>query len=150
MTDFFSTGTSAAPDVPVFDSRPYLPLSERQIAAIRDEFRSLEMGCEPVFPHITNHLRVIFSVAHWHQIPSAYFETVRAIIRSKADAVSQYHAVRHKFREWFRREVLSGGAPWTPSIQRKVLLDLKSQVILPPKVDWLAWAESQKQAGGES
>lgn len=95
--------------------------------------------------HISNHLRVIFSVRRVQDIPAEHFETARAIIQSKREAVRQFHAAMIEMKDWFEKEVLSGGMPWTPSIQRMLSRKLKRQVILPPKVDWLALAEKAKK-----
>ena len=121
-------------------------LTERQIAEIREAMNRATIGWMDLSPmHITNHLRVIFSVENWHHIPTEHFETVKAIINSKKEAISQFRRTILEFKDWFEKEVLSGGMPWTPAIKRKLTQRLKRQVILPPKVDWLALAEQVKK-----
>ena len=121
-------------------------LTERQIAEIRCVMNDATKGWMDLNPaHIANHLRVIFSVENWHHIPAEHFETVKAIIASKDEARSQFSQFMLECRDWFEREVLAGGTPWTPAIKRKLTQRLKRQVILPPKVDWLALAEQVKK-----
>ena len=121
-------------------------LTERQIAEIREAMNMATIGWMNLSPmHIANHLRVIFSVENWHHIPTEHFETVKAIINSKKEAISQFLGTILEFKDWFEKEVLSGGMPWTPAIKSKLTQRLKRQVILPPKVDWLALAEEVKK-----
>lgn len=99
---------------------------------------------------IFNHMRVAFSVARFEDVPDDQFETVMQLIKSKEQAARDFHVFMTEARDWFEKEVLGGGQPWTPTIKSKLTRQLKRQVILPPKVDWLALAKQvdQKAEGG--
>ena len=73
------------------------------------------------------------------------FPAAEALIESKKEATSQFISFVIDARSWFEREVLGAGTPWTPAIQRQLTRQLKRQVILPPKVDWLALEKQAKQ-----
>lgn len=90
---------------------------------------------------IFNHMRVTFSVARFEDVPDDQFELVMQLLRNKQQAKSQFLQFVLEARDWFEKEVLGGGQPWTPTIKSKLTKQLKRQVILPPKVDWLALAK---------
>ena len=94
---------------------------------------------------VYNHLRVAFQVAKFEHIPRDMFPAAEALIESKKEATSQFISFVIDARSWFEREVLGAGTPWTPAIQRQLTRQLKRQVILPPKVDWLALEKQAKQ-----
>lgn len=94
---------------------------------------------------IFNHMRVVFSVARFEDVPDDQFETVMQLIKSKEQASSDFLSFLMEARDWFDKEVLGGGQPWTPTIKAKLTRQLKRQVILPPKVDWLALAKQVEQ-----
>lgn len=87
---------------------------------------------------IYNHLRVAFQVTRWQDIPNESYPAVMALIDSKREAVQQFVSFVCEARDWFQKEVLSNGQPWTPSIKSKLTAQLGRQVVSPPKVDWLA------------
>lgn len=87
-----------------------------------------------------NHMRVVFQVARIEDIPADQYEVLMQLIRSKEAASRDFLDFLAQAREWFSKEVLGGGQPWTPAIKAKLTRQLKRQVILPPKVDWLALA----------
>lgn len=90
---------------------------------------------------IFNHMRVVFSVPRFEDIPDDQFKTVMQLLEAKAEARWQFVQFVWELREWFEKEVLGGGQPWTPAIKAKLTKQLKRQVILPPKTDWLALAK---------
>lgn len=121
-------------------------LTCQQVEELKQTMNRITCGWMHLSPmHIANHLRVIFSVENWHHIPTEHFETVKAILAQKDDSISQFRTVMLELKDWFEKEVLAGGMPWTPAIKRRLTLQLKRQVILPPKVDWLALAEQVKK-----
>ena len=83
-----------------------------------------------------------FRVAHLEDIPAAYFGAALELVRSKREAAASFLRFISEKREWFGREVLGGGAPWTPAIKSKLTQELGRSVVLPPRVDWLALAEA--------
>lgn len=95
---------------------------------------------------IFNHMRVVFSVPRFEDIPDDQFNTVMQLLEAKAEARWQFVQFVWEVREWFEKEVLGGGQPWTPSIKAKLTKQLKRQVILPPKTDWLALAKLVDEA----
>lgn len=90
---------------------------------------------------IFNHMRVAFSVPRFDDIPDDQFQTVMKLLESKEAASQQYLSFICEARRWFEKEVLGAGQPWTPTIKAKLTRQLKRQIILPPKTDWLALAE---------
>lgn len=97
---------------------------------------------------IYNHLRVAFQVARFDDIPSDCFDAAMALLESKQKAISQYGELFYEMRTWFEREVLGASTPWTPHIRKLFFAKLGRQVILPPKVDWLALADEMKARKG--
>lgn len=97
---------------------------------------------------IFNHLRVAFQVARVDDIPSDCFDAAMALLESKQKAISQYIELFCEMRTWFEREVLGASTPWTPHIRKMFFAKLGRQVILPPKVDWLALADEMKVRKG--
>lgn len=97
---------------------------------------------------IFNHLRVAFQVARFDDIPSDCFDAAMALLESKQKAISQYIELFCEMRTWFEREVLGASTPWTPHIRKMFFAKLGRQVILPPKVDWLALADEMKVRKG--
>lgn len=97
---------------------------------------------------IYNHLRVAFQVARFDDIPSDCFDAAMALLESKQKAISQYIELFYEMRTWFEREVLGASTPWTPHIRKLFFAKLGRQVILPPKVDWLALADEMKARKG--
>jgi prophage antirepressor-like protein len=97
---------------------------------------------------IYNHLRVAFQVARFDDIPSDCFDAAMALLESKQKAISQYGELFYEMRTWFEREVLGASTPWTPHIRKMFFAKLGRQVILPPKVDWLALADEMKARKG--
>ncbi|MEW6460369.1 MAG: Bro-N domain-containing protein [Pseudomonadota bacterium] len=90
---------------------------------------------------IFNHMRVVFSVPRFEDVPDDQFNTVMQLLAAKDEARWQFVQFVMEAREWFEKEVLGGGEPWTPAIKAKLTKQLKRQVILPPKTDWLALAK---------
>ena len=82
-----------------------------------------------------NHLRVAFRVARWQDIPRECHPAAMALVESKFEASRKFMDFISEARDWFGREVMGGGMPWTPAIQKKLSVELKRRVILPPKVD---------------
>ena len=99
---------------------------------------------------IFNHLRVVFQVARVDDIPDDQFDLVMQILRSKRDSLEQLCGFLVELRAWFNREVFGAGQPWTPTIKAKLTKQLKRQVILPPKVDWLALAKLVEEGAAGS
>lgn len=99
---------------------------------------------------IFNHMRVVFSVARFEDVPDDQFETVMQLLKSKREACSDFIKFLMEARDWFDKEVLGGGQPWTPTIKAKLTGQLKRQVILPPKVDWLELAKQVEQKAERS
>ena len=99
---------------------------------------------------IYNHLRVAFQVARFDDIPSDCFDAAMALLESKQKTISQYIELFYEMRTWFEREVLGASTPWTPHIRKMFFAKLGRQVILPPKVDWLALADEMKARKGEA
>lgn len=97
---------------------------------------------------IFNHLRVAFQVARFDDIPSDCFDATMALLESKQKAISQYIELFCEIRTWFEREVLGANTPWTPHIRKMFFAKLGRQVIIPPKVDWLALADEMKAKKG--
>lgn len=97
---------------------------------------------------IYNHLRVAFQVSRFDDIPSDCFDAAMALLESKQKAISQYGELFYEMRTWFEREVLGASTPWTPHIRKLFFAKLGRQVILPPKVDWLALADEMKARKG--
>lgn len=93
---------------------------------------------------VYNHLRVVFQVARWQDIPTEQHAAAMALVESKAASSKQFLDFLCEVRAYFDKEVLGGNLPWTPSIQKKLSQEMGRRVILPPKVDWLALAESPK------
>lgn len=101
---------------------------------------------------IYNHLRIVFQVPKVEDIPDDQFDLVMQIIKSKGAACSDFISFLTEARNWFAKEVLGNGQPWTPAIKAKLTRQLKRQVILPPKTDWLALAKmvERKAEGGDA
>ncbi len=95
---------------------------------------------------IFNNMRVVFQVARVEDIPDDQYETLMQLIKSKEQSVSDFLGFVMEAREWFAKEVLGSGQPWTPSIKGKLSRKMKRQVILPPKVDWIALAAEVESA----
>ena len=87
---------------------------------------------------VYNHMRVAFHVAKFEHIPQDLFPVAKQLIASKRESTLQFLCFLRELRDWFERECLGAGTPWTPAIRNKLIRQLKCQVILPPKVDWLA------------
>lgn len=94
---------------------------------------------------VYNHMRVAFQVAKVEHIPQEFFPLAKQLIASKREAHREFVHFICGLCRWFEREVLGAGTPWTPAIQKKLTKKLKRQVILPPKVDWLALADESKK-----
>lgn len=94
---------------------------------------------------VCNHLRVVFKVRQIADIPAEHFGLVLQIVESKRDAVFQFASALRETRKWFEKEVLAGGTPWTPDVKAKLTRKLQRQVILPPRVDWLALEQETQQ-----
>lgn len=90
---------------------------------------------------IYNHMRVVFQVPRFEDVPAEQFDVVMQLLDSKQQACSEYVSAILELRKWFEKEVLGGGHPWTPDIKAKLTRQLQRQIILPPKVDWIALAE---------
>lgn len=90
---------------------------------------------------IYNQMRVVFQVARFQDVPDEQFETVMFMLRNMRESKFSFLAFLMEARTWFEKEVLGGGQPWTPTIKSKLTRQLKRQVILPPRVDWLALAQ---------
>jgi Rha family phage regulatory protein len=101
-------------------------------------------------PHIWNHLRVAFHVADVRDLPAECFDSAIALVQGKEQAVRQAYDFIHDFRNWFNRECLSGGAPWTPAIARRLTQERGQRIQLPPRVDWLALADKSRTAKKEA
>jgi len=97
---------------------------------------------------IFNHMRVVFQVARVEDVPDDQFDVMMQLIKSKQRSALDFVHFMMEARDWFAKEVLGGGQPWTPTIKGKLSRRMKRQVILPPKVDWLALA-SQVEAVAE-
>lgn len=80
---------------------------------------------------IYNHMRVVFSVARFEDVPDDQFELVMQLLASKAEARKEFIYFIMEVRSWFEKEVLGGGQPWTPAIKAKLTKQLKRQVISP-------------------
>ena len=94
---------------------------------------------------IFNHMRVVFSVPRFDDIPDDQFHTVMQLLETKEAASWEYLSFICEARRWFEKEVLGGGQPWTPTIKAKLTRQLQRQIILPPKTDWLALAKMVEQ-----
>ncbi|MCM1128940.1 MAG: hypothetical protein NC211_03555 [Alistipes senegalensis] len=94
---------------------------------------------------IYNHMRVAFQVAKVKHIPQEFFPLAKQLIASKREAYREFVHFMCDLKAWFEKECLGDGTPWTPAIQKKLTLKLKRQVILPPKVDWLALADETRK-----
>lgn len=94
---------------------------------------------------IFNHMRLVFQVARFEDVPAEQFDTVMALLKHKEQACSDYVNMILELRDWFEREVLGGGHPWTPHLKAKLTKQLQRQIILPPKVDWLALAKQVEE-----
>ncbi|MBU1282710.1 MAG: hypothetical protein KJ989_12985 [Gammaproteobacteria bacterium] len=94
---------------------------------------------------IFNHMRVVFSVPRFDDIPDDQFHTVMQLLAAKEEARYQFVTFVNEARHWFEKEVLGGGQPWTPTIKAKLTRQLQRQIILPPKTDWLALAKMVDQ-----
>lgn len=90
---------------------------------------------------IYNQMRVVFQVARFQDVPDEQFETVMFMLRNMRESKFSFLAFLMEARTWFEKEVLGGGQPWTPTIKSKLTRQLQRQVILPPRVDWLALAQ---------
>lgn len=96
---------------------------------------------------IYNHMRVVFQVPRFEDVPAEQFDVVMQLLDSKQQACSEYVSAILELRKWFEKEVLGGGHPWTPDIKAKLTRQLQRQIILPPKVDWLALAKQVEEGG---
>lgn len=124
--------------------RPGLTADQQQ--EIFERIRVMTYGYGNAAPlWVYNHLRVAFHVAKWEDIPTDFYDTVLALIEGKQAAAKQYAQFLRDTRDWFEKECLGGSMPWTPSIQKKLTMELQRRVILPPKVDWLALADQTKK-----
>lgn len=124
--------------------RPGLTAEQQQ--EIFERIRVMTYGQGNAAPlWVYNHLRVAFHVGKWEDIPTDFYDTVLALIEGKQAAAKQYAQFLRDTRDWFEKECLGGSMPWTPSIQKKLTLELQRRVILPPKVDWLALADQAKK-----
>lgn len=124
--------------------RPGLTADQQQ--EIFERIRVMTYGMGNGAPlWVYNHLRVAFHVGKWEDIPTDFYDTVLALIEGKQAAAKQYAQFLRDTKDWFEKECLGGSMPWTPSIQKKLTLELQRRVILPPKVDWLALADQTKK-----
>ena len=125
-------------------------ITPEQLRTLKNEISDVKRGWflgDGAKQWILNHLRVAFQVARVEDIPRDCFEAAIALVRSKDKSITQLYQFVWELRDWFERECLGSGTPWTPAIKRKLSAQLKRQVILPPKVDWLALAdEASKKA----
>jgi hypothetical protein len=102
---------------------------------------------------VLNHLRVAFQVERWEDISPNYYPAILALIDSKERAIRQFYGVRQEMTEFFEKEILGGGTPWTPGLKAKLTRRLRQKVVLPEKVDWLSLAEDIQKLeakGGEA
>lgn len=90
---------------------------------------------------IYNRMRVVFQVARVQDVPDDQFDLVMLMLRDMREAKYQFMSFVLDVRAWFEKEVLGAGMPWTPTIKSKLSRQLHRQVILPPRVDWLALAD---------
>ena len=90
---------------------------------------------------IYNRMRVVFQVARVQDVPDDQFELVMLMLQDMKESKYSFLAFLMEARTWFEKEVLGGGQPWTPTIKSKLTRQLQRQVILPPRVDWLALAQ---------
>ncbi|MNJ46089.1 hypothetical protein D3C77_412110 [compost metagenome] len=89
---------------------------------------------------IYNRMRVVFQVARVQDVPDDQFELVMLMLRDMREAKYSFLSFVMEVRTWFEKEVLGAGLPWTPTIKSKLSRQLQRQVILPPRVDWVALA----------
>ena len=68
---------------------------------------------------ITNHLYVAFHVAHLRDIPAKHFGAALALVRSKHEAAASFRNFISETCNWFEREIMGGGTPWTPALKSK-------------------------------
>ena len=93
--------------------------------------------------HINNHLRVVFQVASVRDIPADCFEAAMTLVASKKQASDQFLVAVGEAREWFSREVLGAGVPWTTAVAKRMVEEIRSRVTPPQTVDWLALAKGR-------
>lgn len=130
------TGQYTAPTGP---DAPYHRISPEQAQALGQAMNKLTANWlfgQSGSLHVHNHLRNAFNVRALADLPAADFERAMALIESKHEAMAAALQYAREFRDWFERECLSGGTPWTPSIVKRLTQERGERVPLPPRVDW--------------
>lgn len=118
-------------------------LTKEHWAVINQEIGSITFGwalSEDSKNWIYNRMRVVFQVARVQDVPDDQFDLVMLMLRDMREAKYQFMSFVLDVRAWFEKEVLGAGMPWTPTIKSKLSRQLQRQVILPPRVDWIALA----------
>lgn len=83
---------------------------------------------------IINGVRVIFNLSDLADLPATQFDLVLTHINSKEPAIEAFREAVDAMREEFYKTVLSGSAPWTPSLKSKHTQAYKQK--LTGKVNW--------------
>jgi hypothetical protein len=94
---------------------------------------------------IYNHLRVVFQVERWEDIPASSYPAILSLLDAKKEVANQYRAFRCEMNQFFHREILGGNTPWTPALKTRLTRLLHQKVKLPKQVDWLTLADDLRK-----
>ena len=125
---------------------PQPTLSADQQAELANQVRSCTAAwiySSQTAAWIYNHLRVAFNVSRWQDIPESHYAAALALLNSKRAAAQEFLLFVNESRDWFNREVMGAGTPWTPALQRKLNAERGRRVPMPPVVDWRALDQQQ-------
>lgn len=125
---------------------PQPTLSAEQQTELANQVRSIVAAwiySSQTSAWIYNHLRVAFNVSRWQDIPESHYAAALALLNSKRAAAQEFLRFVNESRDWFNREVMGAGTPWTPALQRKLNAERGRRVPMPSVVDWRALDQQQ-------
>lgn len=86
--------------------------------------------------HVSNHLRVRYSVADVKEIPRDKISEAIDIVAAMSEACTEFMRFTIGVREEFMDQCIAAGEPWTPAIKAKLTRRYRER--LPDRPDWLA------------
>jgi hypothetical protein len=94
---------------------------------------------------VYNRLRTQFHLRRIEDLPAEHFDLACLLVGSLKETVQGYREYQYETEEWFVREVLGAGLPWTPGLVRRLRESRGEAVGARP--DWQAIAARLDKTG---
>lgn len=91
---------------------------------------------------VSNRIRVEFNIQDLRDIYSHDYDKVVALLKQMSDDAKAFHTMVHEGKQYFIREVIGAGQPYTAWVARR----MGGKELLPNRPNWLALAQAVKEA----